>query len=209
MHHAYTTPLENQTQQFVTYGAPALANIIVPEETLVAIWIGINDIGDSAKYNVSFPVFYNELMVSLFNSVEPIYDLGFKNFLFMNLNPADRYPGATAPPNAMTTKVNLYNAALANHTDAFAGAHADAKVMLYDANSFLNSVLDNASEWGIKNTTSYCAAYQQLGVLTHPEKYGCLPLSEYFWYNSGHMTSHVHEILAGAVEEFLVAQSTS
>lgn len=51
------------------------------------------------------------------------------------------------------------------------------------------------------------AAYNQPDIDTNPEKYGCLPLDQYFWYNSGHMTSHVHQILATEVRQYLVGRS--
>lgn len=70
-----------------------------------------------------------------------------------------------------------------------------------------------------------CAEYDQPLPVT---QYGCLPLHEYFWYNSGHMsvttlfpetgrmwwmlnqnyrTTHVHKILSKEVEKFLTASS--
>lgn len=59
--------------------------------------------------------------------------------------------------------------------------------MVYDANTFLNRVLDNPAEFGILNTTSYCLDYADPDVQEHPERHGCLRLEKYFWYNSGHM----------------------
>lgn len=37
--------------------------------------------------------------------------------------------------------------------------------------------------------------------------YGCNPIPEYFWYNTGHITYHTHEILAKEVGKFLEGQS--
>ena len=82
---------------------------------------------------------------------------------------------------------SLEDDSLARHSQRFAAENPHAKVMLYDANKFLNGVLDNPGKYAIKNTTSYCLDYANLDVLYHPELYGCLPLDEYFWYNSGHM----------------------
>ena len=79
--------------------------------------------------------------------------------------------------------------------------------MVFDTTTFLNYVLDHPSEYGISNTTGYCAAYDQPDINTDPGKYGCAPLEQYFWYNTGHLTSHTHEVLAGEVEKFLEQQS--
>ncbi|KAI4741559.1 lysophospholipase A [Aureobasidium sp. EXF-12298] len=69
-HHNYTVMLEEQVQQFITYAQPSLSKFIDPSKTLVAFWIGINDINDSAKYAVDFPTFYDKLITTLFESVQ-------------------------------------------------------------------------------------------------------------------------------------------
>lgn len=74
---------------------------------------------------------------------------------------------------------------------------------LFDAHKVLQGVLDDPAKYGINNSTGACAASAQPDILTDPGKYGCLPLYEYFWYNSGHLTSHTHEIMASALQDFL------
>ena len=37
--------------------------------------------------------------------------------------------------------------------------------------------------------------------------YGCIPIPEYFWYNTGHITYYVHELLAAAVKKYLIRES--
>lgn len=152
-----------------------------PDQTLVSFWIGINDISDSKNYAVNFPAFYDELMTTLFQAVESVYDLGYHNFLIMNLPPSDRNPGQPPVPNNTTMKVNWYDAALANHSNIFATAHPDARVLQFDANTFLNGVMDDAASYGITNTTGYCPAYNQPNILTDPASYGCAPQDQYFW----------------------------
>ncbi|KAK5114795.1 hypothetical protein LTR85_010108 [Meristemomyces frigidus] len=209
LHHNFTVSLVNQTKQFEQYANPVLSTFVDPAKTLVGIWIGINDIGDSAEYDVDFPTFYNELMTTLFEAVQGIYDLGYTNYLFMKLPPLNRTPPnlirAAGPlPNA--TMIDWYDQALSNHSAGFHAQHPDTKVMVFDTTTFLNGVLDNAAEYGIKNTTDYCAAYDQPYIISDPAMYGCQPLSEFFWFNTGHMTSHTHKILATEVEKFLNEQ---
>lgn len=197
--------LVNQVLQFTTYANPVLSKFVDPAETLVSIWIGINDISDSADYDVDFPVFYNELVTTLFQSVQQIYDQGYKDFLFMNLPPLNRTPGniGVADPSPNATQISWYDGALKTHSLQFAAEHSDATLLNFDVNTFLNGVIDNAAEYGIKNTTGYCTSYDQPYINTDPAQYDCLPLPEYFWFNTGHLTSHTHEILADAVENFL------
>lgn len=79
--------------------------------------------------------------------------------------------------------------------------------MVFDTHTFLSGVLDNPRPYGIKNTTGYCPNYDAPDIATNYAAYGCLPILQYFWYNTGHITFHVHKILAGAVGEFLADQS--
>ncbi|RAL11601.1 SGNH/GDSL hydrolase family protein [Aspergillus homomorphus CBS 101889] len=206
LHHNYTVSLVNQIAQFTTYGQPILAPHISKPETLVAIWIGINDIGDSAKYAVDFPTFYNNLQSTLFSSVQKIYDQGYRSYLFVNLPPLDRTPGnqARSQPLPNATQVAWYNEALAQHAAAFERTHRDTAVHVFDAHGVLTAILDDPAAYGIVNTTSFCAGYDQPDIAYNYQAYGCpTPLEEYFWFNSGHLTSHVHKILAGALEERL------
>ncbi|KAF9888527.1 hypothetical protein FE257_008634 [Aspergillus nanangensis] len=212
-HHNFTTPLVNQTQQFLTYAHPVLEKQpSFQNHALVAIWIGINDIGDTSKYDVFFPDLYDSLWDTIFTqSVQPLFHAGYRNFLLVNLPPLDRTPGAVNSGNPFPNKtmLNWFGDSQARYSKAFAAAHPSAKAMIFDANSFLNDVLDNPTHYGIANTTAFCQGYANADVLTNPGKYGCSPIDEYFWFNSGHMTSHVHKLLAPQIREFLMEDSHS
>ncbi|KAK4561754.1 hypothetical protein LTR86_004433 [Recurvomyces mirabilis] len=212
LHHPFTVSLVNQTEQFLTYAEPVLTPIIDKAKTLVTIWIGINDIGDSAQYAVDFPTFYANLTTTLFAALDPLAEAGYKNFLIMLLPPLNRSPPnlvRAAGPLPNTTMITWYNDALTTHARAFQTRHPGSKALLFDTTTFLNHVLDNPAEYGIQNTTGYCAGYDQPDIEQDPGKYGCEGLEKYFWFNTGHLTSHTHEILAGKVEKFLMGQSSS
>lgn len=78
--------------------------------------------------------------------------------------------------------------------------------MVFDTYAFLAGVLDSPTKYGIKNTTGYCPRYDAPDIASNYAGYGCLPIDEYFWYNTGHITYRVHEVLAGAVGEFLESE---
>ncbi|KAB5539331.1 lysophospholipase A [Coniochaeta sp. 2T2.1] len=217
LHHPYTIPLVNQTQQFLAYGDDVLKRraCLNPARTLVAIWIGINDINDSAKSTTipSFAAFYASILDRVFSSsVSSLLSAGYRNFLFVNLPPLDKTPSnLLKQPEARTpnaTMVGWWNDALAERVGALDKTGEGVTAMGYDANEFLNGVLETPERYGVRNTTGYCAGYLQADVLTDPGKYGCpVPVGEYFWFNSGHMTSHVHEVMAPDVERFLRERS--
>lgn len=103
--------------------------------------------------------------------------------------------------------VNEYNTALYVASQEFSIKHQDIKSMVFDTHSFLSGILDNPENYGIKNTTDFCPNFDAPDISTNFAAYGCLPIPEYFWYNTGHITFKIHEFLAGAVEDFLVGES--
>ncbi|GAW13091.1 hypothetical protein ANO14919_024690 [Xylariales sp. No.14919] len=210
-HHDYTIPLVNQTQQYLTWAEPVIGKRMDKPRALVAVWIGINDINDSSEFtNVSFPAFYDELIDTVFTqSVRPMYEAGYKNFLFINLPPLDRTAAnvLSLTPLPNKTMIGWWGDSLARHSETFAAGNADVTAMVYDANRFLNGVLDKPWKYDIKNTISYCLDYADPDVLQQPVLHGCLPLDDYFWYNSGHMSSHTHQIMAPDIAKFLREQS--
>jgi phospholipase/lecithinase/hemolysin len=207
LHHNYTVSFQRQIEQFVSCGNPALESIYLKKkDTLVAVWIGINDINDLSSIrgrNATFAPLYEQDQDYVFESVEKVHELGYKNFLFMNLPPLDRGPGT---PHVNASMVAEYNSMHAAHADAFQAKHRDATVLQFDVNGVLNDVLDNYQEYGYKNITDFCPGYNQPDILTHPEKYGCTELDTYFWYNSGHLTSHTHKIFTKALSKWLSKQ---
>ncbi|KAF7189560.1 Acetylesterase [Pseudocercospora fuligena] len=205
LHHNFTVPFVNQIEQFVKYGQPALKKIVKKDDTVVVVWIGINDVNDSKDMDVDFQVFYEALMNTLFTALNKVRRLGYEKFLFMNLPPIDRAPGVDGgTPNK--TMIDWYDQALEEGVQSF-GQQRNVWTSIFDANRVLNGVMDRHEEFGFKNITGYCAAYNQPDIDTDSEKYGCLPLDQYFWYNSGHMTSHVHRVLAAEVQQYLAARS--
>lgn len=124
--------------------------------------------------------------------------------LLLNLPPLDRGPS----PSVNKTLVSTYNAILASHATAFAAKHRDAAVLQFDVNTALNCIFDDAMSYGFTNTTSFCPAYNQPDILSSPEKYGCgKGLDTYLWYNSGHLTSRVHETFSKFLVKWLSQQS--
>ncbi|KAL4903599.1 hypothetical protein BDW74DRAFT_179596 [Aspergillus multicolor] len=221
LHHDYTISLVNQITQFTTYGHPVLTlspkkpkskAIVDPSATLTAIWIGINDINDSATNSsiTSFSDFYTTLLSRAFSALQPLVSLGYKDYVLVNLPPLDRTPAnqartlrnETATPNA--TQVEWFNSALSTQAAQFHRENPSTNVRVFDTHSILAHVLDLPEQYGILNTTDFCAGYKQPDIETEYQKYGCLtPLDTYFWYNSGHITSRVHEILAEGLERTL------
>jgi hypothetical protein len=84
----------NQILQWSKYAHPVLKPNL--SKTLVAIWTGINVIGDSAKSAfprnnaTNFEEFYSEIICTGLQAVETVWDAGYRNYLSMNLAPLER-----------------------------------------------------------------------------------------------------------------------
>lgn len=143
------------------------------------------------------------MMTTLFTSVQTLYNLGYRSYLFMNLPPLDRTPAnqARSNPSPNATQITWFNNALSQHAMSFARAHPNATVQVFDAHTALSNMMDHPAQYGIVNTTNFCAGYNQPDIETNYLAYGCpTPLDTYFWFNSGHLTSHVHKELAEILE---------
>lgn len=217
----------NQITQYTTYGHPVLTSIsspkhprpktntgsvIDPSSTLIAVWIGINDINDSAAYNLttSFPSFYSTLINAIYTSLQDLSSLGYKKFVILNLPPLDRTPtnqdrvllGKSALPNA--TQVEWFNSALDTQSQDFERQNPETSALVFNAHKLLSGILDDPRKYGILNTTDFCPGAKEPDIESNYEKYGCpTPLETYFWYDSGHITSKVHEELARALDTAL------
>ncbi|KAH6638740.1 lysophospholipase-like protein A [Boeremia exigua] len=206
LHWNHTVSLEKQILQFEQYGDPALQKVLSRKHALVAIWIGINDINDLAKLrgrNATFAPLYETVIAAQSALWARVLALGYNNLLLLNLPPLDRGPS----PSVNASLVSSYNSILTSHATAFAAAHPHANILQFDANRVLNGVFDDAASYGFTNTTSFCPGYNQPDVQTNPGKYGCGEgLATYLWYNSGHLTSRVHEVMSGVLGTWLGRQ---
>jgi len=213
LHHNFTVSFENQIKQWAAYALPVLK--LNPSKTLVASFIGINDISDSEKYTfprngtTDFPSFYKAIIDAEFAALETVYAAGYKNYLFMGLPPLDKTPSNVnnAHPLPNLTMIEEWNSQLATSASKFESSHAGSKTMVFDTYGSLSKILANPTQYGITNTTGLCASAAAADIGWNYAAYGCLPIDQYFWYNSGHITYRVHEVLAGDVRAFLEGQA--
>ncbi|TQN65573.1 Carboxypeptidase S1-like protein A, partial [Colletotrichum shisoi] len=124
--------------------------------------------------------------------------------LYVKGSPASQLNPAHLPNTSM---IKTYNEAVNQTARAFSDKHPGATALVFDTYGWLTRVLDDAAAYGITNTTSFCPQYKAWDIETDYAAYGCRPIGEYFWYNSGHITYTAHRALAGPVDEFLAEKS--
>lgn len=189
LHHEYTIPLVDQVNQWIAYGSRVIPH--PRDETLTTWWIGINDTGDSNRNTTitNFTAFWETEMNSYFTAVNKAVQHGLKTHLFLNVPPGERAPGSLSNPGQLRDHINLFNSVLASHIIRFAESYPDNVVMSFDAHSWFNTVLDSPAEFNFTDVTTFCT---------------CTDPTGYFWYNSGHPTQRVHQLLADVIRDQLL-----
>ncbi|KAJ9213421.1 CAZyme family CE16 [Paecilomyces variotii] len=145
--------------------------------SIFAIWIGINDIGDSyitADVDSTLPV----LLECYFNLVKDLYEANARRFIFLNIPPTTRSPRIKGENHTAVHAefVQRYNQALKDKIHAFSQNHPDTSVLEHDTWTFMTEMLDNAPFYGFEDAKC--------------QGKGC------FWFNDYHPTSGVHKLLA-------------
>ncbi|KAH8106938.1 hypothetical protein BXZ70DRAFT_997825 [Cristinia sonorae] len=173
--------------------------------SLFAIWIGINDVGNSfGRSDIkSQTQFHATLMKRLFGQVDTLYQDGARQFLFLTVPPTNRAPlilvQGPKVAASITSALADYNQQLVANIKAFEAKHRGVITTIFDTRPIFNTLLDMSATFGFVNQTGFCDAYQNGTPDTNTEIPPCAPVSSYFWLNSLHPLFTVHNILAKAI----------
>ncbi|KAJ3900772.1 hypothetical protein F5879DRAFT_971208 [Lentinula edodes] len=200
----------DQVSQFQEFLAPKPVGAEwSSSNSLFAIWIGINDVGNSFPWtNISQPIFYEKLMARLTSQVEILYNSGARSFVFLTVPPTDRAPLQIEQGPEVAAQFKGFLADYNNQLDAtvnnFTQHHPDVDLaMVFDTRPIFNTLLDNSQTFGFVNITGYCEAYENGTPDMATQVEGCAPVSSYFWLNTLHPLFTVHNILAHALSTAL------
>jgi phospholipase/lecithinase/hemolysin len=181
------------------------------DDTLFAIFIGINDVGNA--YGESNATAVLSLVIKEYASlVDVLYKSGARNFLFLNVPPVDRSPltvaqGAAAAALEHTT-IAAYNANVTALARNLSSTYRDAFTSVFDTNAAFTQVLNNPASHPetapYKNTTDYCVAYENGTPSWYTFYQNCsIPVDEYFWLNSLHPTFRMMNVTAQEIVQQL------
>ncbi|KUJ20678.1 uncharacterized protein LY89DRAFT_579510 [Mollisia scopiformis] len=183
------------------------------QDTLFAIFDGINDVGNSWSKGLPATTTLNGAIFAVYRGlVDELYYAGARNFAFLNVPPVDRAPLALANSAAdqATEKADIaaWNSALMEMAKSLKAKKPDVNVFTVDTNKYFTQVLDKPSSYpqtaGYKNTTAYCTAYENGTPQPDSFNLSCgIPVNQYFWLNSLHPTYPMQDVLAEAVAEQL------
>ncbi|KAI0477453.1 carbohydrate esterase family 16 protein [Xylariaceae sp. FL0804] len=185
-------------------------------DTLFAIWIGINDVGNSYGEGANASDALNAEIFDVYSGlVGQLYDAGGRNFLFINVPPVDRAPLTTEQGTAASAlekaDIASWNGRVVDMANTLKRNYTETNVWYFDANAIFNQVLDNPEVYpqtaDYKNTTGYCIAYEN--GTPEPDTFNAtcgVPVNEYFWLNTLHPTYPMHDVVAQHISEALEAE---
>ncbi|KAJ7073767.1 GDSL lipase/esterase [Mycena amicta] len=174
---------------------------------LFAIWVGINDCGDSFAWTNTTQVAFNEVLMNrLASQIDELYTLGARSFLFLTVPPVQRAPlwveqKQDAPNSLLARDIANYNLQLRATAESFVASrkYPGFEATVFDTQPVFNTLLDDASVFKFANTTGFCEAYQNGTPNISTQIAPCAPVSTYFWLNSLHPLFTVHSMLAHAI----------
>ncbi|KAI1490314.1 hypothetical protein F5X96DRAFT_679194 [Biscogniauxia mediterranea] len=187
-------------------------------DSVFAFWIGINDVGNSYWLGADELAALNAQIFDVYAGlVGQLHGAGARNFVFVNVPPVDRSPLTVGqgPDAAALEKADIaaWNGLVGDLAAALKANHSETNVWVYDANESFGAVMDDPGAYeataGLKNTTDYCAAYENGTSDQDTLDPSCgVAVNEYFWLNNLHPTSPIHEVVALEISDALQVAPT-
>ncbi|KAJ7595235.1 hypothetical protein C8J56DRAFT_774920 [Mycena floridula] len=182
--------LTDQVNQFLTSLASKPASTPwTSANALFSVWIGVNDIGNSYYMSGDRAAFSDTLLNAYFALMQKLYNVGARNFLFLNVPPIDRSPLMLAQGTAATSLeasvIAGFNTKLTAKVAAFKAANSGVTTFIYDSNAEFTTILNNPTAFGFKDATSFGDG---TGI---------------FWGNNYHPSSAVHSYLGQGIGKLL------
>ena len=200
--------LTQQVQVFI-----ADTNGTVPPNTLVAIWIGANDLEDALEALKTDPsggtseVILQEATATILANLQDLYHHGARMFLIANIpdlskTPYVRFLGLTDPtiPVIASQMTNEFNTALASVASGFSATPGLLYFQLFDANALLDLIISSPGKFHLLDAVDRCTV-----PLVKSNAICSMPDSYLFW-DATHPTAAGHRLIAGAVFDLLPPQ---
>lgn len=200
--------LTAQVQIFI-----ADTNGTVPPNTLIAIWIGANDLEDALDALKTDPsggaseVILQQATASVLANLQDLYQRGARMFLIANIpdlskTPYVRFLGLTDPtiPTIASQMTNEFNTALESVASGFSASPGMQYFQLFDANELLDLVISSPGKFHLLDAIDRCTV-----PLVKSNAICSMPDSYLFW-DATHPTTAGHRLIAGDVFDLLPPQ---
>ncbi|KAF4964607.1 hypothetical protein FSARC_7513 [Fusarium sarcochroum] len=165
-----------QVALYKQYVAPKISD----DDTLVAIWIGINDVGEAfwSKTGALVP----ECVNRYFELLQILVDDGFDKFVLLSIpSYADQFPKMIGQPEAdldrLRADIISYNKAVKAHVATFTSSNPGIEIQIFDTEPSFDEVIQNYAAYGAKDAT-------------------CFGPSDCLWADDYHASGAIHKLLA-------------
>ena len=192
----------------------------VPDNTLVVIWIGANDVDDAINALFVDPsgdtskAIVQAAVTSVVTNVQVLYGAGARMFLIANVpdfgsTPYVRFLGAAVSPliPQYATALTLgYDAALAQYAQLLLvllppdAARPLQFIRVFDVNALFGQILQTPAAFGLSNATDRCTVANTYGNAI------CSTPNRYLFWDGIHPTTTSHSIVANAALQLLPPQ---
>ncbi|KAF8652630.1 hypothetical protein AX16_004291 [Volvariella volvacea WC 439] len=171
--------LSSYFQQFPPKSKDLSATLIDHDKTLFVFYLGINDCGGTTADELE------PIVETVLDAVHNLYTKSHaRNFLFIDVPPTGRSPGALEieATDTMKERVDTWNDLLRAQVEEFAASASQATVFIFSSHAVLTDILDDPEEYDFTEDDT-----TEVGAI---------------WQDGLHLTSAVHEVLA---EKFVAA----
>ncbi|PMD24605.1 carbohydrate esterase family 16 protein [Hyaloscypha hepaticicola] len=181
--------LVDQVTLFESHVAPlpstANSPSLTSSNTLFAIWIGVNDVGN-AWGSSNWSTLSKQIINQYIAQAQKLYNSGARNFLFLTVPPIQKTPLVLAEPASVQSQegaaVATYNELLKAGVSSFKAKNGGIKTWVYDTTTVFDEAISNPTKYGAKDATCYNA-----------DGTTCL------WWNNYHPGQAIHKLVSAGV----------
>ncbi|CCT74529.1 related to cellulose-binding GDSL lipase/acylhydrolase [Fusarium fujikuroi] len=168
--------MSDQVDLYKQYVAPKITKV----DTLVAFWIGINDVGEAFWSKKSALV--TECVDRYFELLQVLVNDGYSKFVLLSIPAyADQFPKMIGQPEVdlarLRSDIISYNNAVKAKAASFTSSHPSVKIQIFDTKPSFDQVVNNYAAYGAKDAT-------------------CFGASNCLWADDYHASGAIHKLLA-------------
>lgn len=157
------------------------------ENSLFAIWLGVNDVGNSYGSSGQAAL-QTKILNQYIAQAQIMYNAGGRNFAFLTVPPINKTPLMLAESSSAqsleATVIASFNNQLASLASTFQSQNSGSKVTIVDTQTPFNNALNNPTSYGASSNGATC--YNSDGV-------SCL------WWNNYHPGQAIQKLVGAAV----------
>jgi len=173
------------------------------DNSLFAFWLGTTDIlnlNHTAYPQESINNVLETIVNVYFTSIKGLYDIGARNFLFINVQSIDDMPGnsAAAGQGVQTNydvEVNYFNESLKKHCQEFNTQHPDTNFIVYNMFDEIKHIMDHFQEYNFSSNNDF---WSDKGL---PQE----SAEQYLWADGTHTTFKTNNLFVGDINALLAS----